>query len=234
MKIIALSSYGSEHLPLFMKELSLQGIELQAVLLDGEVRERNKEIQLERTKGYFLWPNFTDVEEYMTPMYIVQDHNGIPAQAILEALKPDVIINAGTPRKVGEALLKIPSIGVVNVHPGQLPTYQGQMCPEWAIYNNDPIIMTCHFMTQFYDDGPIVLERQLRVKKGDIWQKVRANILYETARLMGEGLRKIEVQGLHPKDMPSLPQGDFHKRMTDIELQKVKDRLEQGTYAHYA
>lgn len=211
----------------------LQGIEVQAILLDGEVRERNKEIQLERTKGYFLWPDFQDIEEYRIPTYIVRDHNGLHAETILRALEPDVIINAGTPRRIGENILAIPKRGMVNVHPGMLPSYQGSMTPEWAILNDDPVVITCHFATKFYDDGPIVLEKELVIKKGDIWQKVRAQVIYETARVMAEGLRKIEAQNLSLATMPPLAgEGTLHKRMPDDKLHIVKAKLADGTYKH--
>lgn len=231
MKIVALSSYGSEHLIIMLKELAVRGIKLDAVILDNEVREHNRQIQEERTKGYFLWPDFMDIEEYQVPVYFVRDHNGVLSQALLKELKPDVLINAGTPRKLEQHILDIPTRGVVSVHPGKLPDYRGSMAPEWAILKGDPVIMTCYFMTKFYDEGPIICTKRLEITKGDIWQKVRAKVLYATAQLMAEGLREVEVRDLRIDNLPPLPPGgELYKRMPDKDMEVVKEKLKDGTY----
>lgn len=214
-----------------LKEMSVRGIKVDAVVLDNEIKAHNKEIQEERTKGYFLWPDFYDIEEYQVPVYLVRDHNGVLCESLLKELKPDVLINAGTPRKLEEHILAIPTRGVVNVHPGKLPDYRGSMAPEWAILHGEPIVMTCHFMTKFYDEGPIICTKRLTIDKGDIWQKVRAKVLYATAQLMAEGLREVEVRDLHIGDLPPQPEGGMlYKRMPDKDMEVVKQKLKDGLY----
>ena len=57
---------------------------------------------------------------------------------------------------VKESLLKIPREGTLNCHPGLLPRYRGCTCLEWALYEDEPVGATCHFVTPEIDAGDIV------------------------------------------------------------------------------
>ena len=64
--------------------------------------------------------------------------------------KIDLLVNAGTPRILKSNLLKAPSIGVINCHPGILPDFRGCTCVEWAIYLDQPIGNTVHLICLLY------------------------------------------------------------------------------------
>lgn len=232
LNIVALSSYGSEFLPIFLSEMEKQGISVTAVVLDGIVEGREREIQEERTKGYFKWPDFSEIEKYKLPLYCVKNHNNQYSEDVLKNLQPDILINAGTPRILKKNILSIPKIGVVNVHPGSLPDYQGCTVPEWAIYNDDPIGLTCHFMQEGIDTGPIIFSRVMEVKKSEPYESVRAHIIYETAITMALGLKMIEENDIHIDRLPAQQEGTYYKVITPEKMDEVKNKLLEGRYTH--
>lgn len=232
LNIVALSSYGSEFLPIFLSEMAEQGISVVAVLLDGVVEGRERQIQEERTKGFFEWPDFSEIEKYKLPLYCVKNHNNQYAEDLLKDLSPDILINAGTPRILKKNILSIPKIGIVNVHPGYLPDYQGCTVPEWAIYNDDPIGLTCHFMQEGIDTGPVIFSKGMEVKKGEPYESVRAKIIYETAKTMALGLKMIEDNNISIDILPAQPEGTYYKVMTPEKIEEVKKKLLEGRYLH--
>lgn len=231
MTIVALSSYGSEYLLLFLAEMEKLGIFASAVILDGIVGGREKTIQLERTNGYFQWPDFSEIEKYNLPLYCVKNHNNKYSEDLLKNLNPDLLINAGTPRILKKNILDIPKRGVVNVHPGFLPDYQGCTVPEWAIYNDDPIGLTCHFMQEGIDTGPVIMSKKLLVKKGESYEAIRANIILETAVVMAEGLKNIQENDIHVEELPIQGEGTYYKVISPEKIEEVKVKLLEGRYS---
>src|SRR3989344_4287692 len=81
--IVLLSSRGSALLPSLLQEFDVRGISAAATVLDGEVSERDRNMQSNRTKGFFEWPNFADVGRYNIPQYDVSNHNSDDSGGIL-------------------------------------------------------------------------------------------------------------------------------------------------------
>jgi UDP-4-amino-4-deoxy-L-arabinose formyltransferase/UDP-glucuronic acid dehydrogenase (UDP-4-keto-hexauronic acid decarboxylating) len=68
--------------------------------------------------------------------------------------------------------------GVVNAHPGDLPRYRGNACPNWAILNGETAIaLTFHRMSDELDAGPILAKRRLSIDDGtyisDVYEFLR-------------------------------------------------------------
>lgn len=50
---------------------------------------------------------------------------------------PDIFILAGYPQIIEEKIFKIPKLGTINLHAGELPNYRGGSPLNWAIINGD-------------------------------------------------------------------------------------------------
>lgn len=71
-------------------------------------------------------------------------------------LKIDVGISMNCTSILNEEFLNSFKFGVFNAHPGDLPKYKGNACPNWAILNGEErIALTVHQMNTLLDDGPI-------------------------------------------------------------------------------
>ena len=90
-----------------------------------------------------------------------------PARRTLEALELDFLVCVHFPYIVPRAVLDIPRLGAINLHPAFLPFNRGWHTPSWAILEDTPIGGTLHFMDEGLDTGPIIHQRSLVPAPGD-------------------------------------------------------------------
>ena len=75
----------------------------------------------------------------------------------LKKLSLDTIISISSTLKFGDALLSLPTLGCINVHPGKLPKYRGVSPGFWTLLNQEKeCAVTVHIMNEKYDDGDIL------------------------------------------------------------------------------
>ncbi len=75
---------------------------------------------------------------------------------LLTDLNVEVVISANFPKIISSLLMNIPKFGWLNAHPGPLPRYRGNACPNWAILNGEKdYALTVHKMVEELDSGPI-------------------------------------------------------------------------------
>ena len=65
------------------------------------------------------------------------DVNHPEVLAILSQLKPALIITAAYGQILGDECLRLPTYGVLNIHPSKLPAYRGATPVQTAIWNGD-------------------------------------------------------------------------------------------------
>lgn len=53
----------------------------------------------------------------------------------------------------------------MNCHPGLLPKFRECTCVEWAVYLDEEVGNTVHFMNEKIDEGPIIVQEALHFKK---------------------------------------------------------------------
>lgn len=112
--------------------------------------------------------NVCDVEE-------VETINAPAATARLKALDPDVVLVFGTGR-IRQAVIDICPRGMINLHGGDPERYRGLDTHLWAIYHSDfnALATTLHHVNAGLDDGDIIQEQSLILKKGMDLSELRA------------------------------------------------------------
>ncbi|MFC1606860.1 formyltransferase family protein [Candidatus Latescibacterota bacterium] len=81
---------------------------------------------------------------------------------------PSILISFLMPRHIPQYLLSQSPKGGLNFHPAPLPFYRGVNCATFAILNNESLFgVTCHYMTERYDDGPILASRNVEIGEDD-------------------------------------------------------------------
>ena len=70
-------------------------------------------------------------------------------------------VNLGLGEKLKSKDLLELDMGVISCHPGRLPDYRGSMCPEWALLQGMPIYNSIFKMNHEYDEGPVLLEKEV-------------------------------------------------------------------------
>ena len=171
MKFGYLSTLDNPLLPEFIKYALFYKINNIFVIIDTfGIKAKDHAIFKKRTDGKFA--DTYDLNQFLKklndnsiPFYFVSNHNSNKAKILYDNLHLDCLLNAGTPRKISDIILKSTKKGVVNIHPGILPAYRGCSCVEWAILNDDPVGNTAHFMDSGYDTGPIILSENYSFPK---------------------------------------------------------------------
>jgi methionyl-tRNA formyltransferase len=130
---------------------------------------------------------------------------------LLRSLDLDYIVGVHFPYFVPDAVLEIPRIGVVNLHPAFLPFNRGWHTPSWAILDQTATGATLHFMDNGLDTGDIVAQTQVEIRPEDTADTLYQRLLEAEARLFEEAWPLLESG--HPPRLAQLPEaGTSHSR----------------------
>mgnify|MGYP001166323416 FL=1 len=99
----------------------------------------------------------------------ISDPNDPNSINFLSSAKPDVIISIGS-IILRDAIISIPTLGVLNVHKGILPDYRGMGVTEWPLLHcqneeEAKLGVTSHLIEQGVDTGPILAIKLLNLKE---------------------------------------------------------------------
>jgi len=229
-KIVLLSTYDSPELPYFVERLQRSGISISSIIYAGKISDKDRQIVERRIEKTFLNKDILNLDISQIPFYFVNNHNSKESLSILKRLKPDILVNAGTPNIIKKRLLDLPRLGILNSHPGLLPEYRGCTCPEWAIYNDDPIGATCHFMTEDIDRGAILYKERMAIKKDWTYRKIRTKIVFHSIKIMSRGIKKAMCLNKNYRRLPSSKEGKYYHVIDERKMREVLSRLKKGGY----
>jgi folate-dependent phosphoribosylglycinamide formyltransferase PurN len=201
--------------------------------------EKDKRLWQERTGGAFDGaanggPTIYNLGAAEIPFYFVNNHNSEQTIAIINSLGIDCLFNAGTPRKLSKRIIDSAVHGVVNVHPGLLPEYRGCSCVEWAIFNDDKIGNTAHYMDEGYDTGPLITTECYEFPKNADYQSIRVKVYREGCALAGRVLRAIKTNRTRPSDGISQhpEQGKHWSPISDEQMAVVLRKIHDSKYRY--
>jgi methionyl-tRNA formyltransferase len=85
----------------------------------------------------------------------------------IKEFAPDLIISVRYGQILKQEIIKIPKIGVINLHSGVLPNYRGVLATFWAILNGENEIgTTLHFIEdEGIDTGKIIKISKQKINK---------------------------------------------------------------------
>lgn len=129
--------------------------------------------------------------------------HGVPAQVIdhkqfadraafdaalgdaLDALKPDLIVQAGFMRILGAAFVNRFAGRMINIHPSLLPAFTGLDTHGRALRAGVKLHgCTVHFVTAELDGGPIIAQAAVPVFADDDEDRLSARVLVQEHRLL--------------------------------------------------
>jgi len=232
VRVALLSTIDAPFLGHVVQELTREDVAISAVILDAKLQSpRDHRIHHERTAGRMSPVPLEEFEALHLPFYVVSNHSSKATAELVRALSLDLLVNAGTPRILGPEILEAPAIGVVNCHPGLLPRFRGCTCVEWAVYLDEQVGNTVHFMSARIDEGPIVLQEGLVFGKKDTYVDVRVQVYEQGNRLLARGVRKIIAAGLSPATLPRQVDGRYFGVIEEDKMDEVVRKLAAGAYA---
>lgn len=200
-KICLLTTINEPLLPYYIESLLHQKLNNLVVICDSKLfTEHDFQVWEERTKGVFSNSNIYNYEAEQIPFHFVKNHNDATTQELIENLGVSVLLNAGTPRKLSTNIINLVKHGIINIHPGILPKYRGCSAVEWAILNDDMIGNTAHFMSENYDQGPIIQIERYIFSSGMDYVSIREKVYREGCALAGKVLKTVFKNNMLPSD----------------------------------
>jgi folate-dependent phosphoribosylglycinamide formyltransferase PurN len=192
-----LSTADNPLLPYHYAAAKSQGIKNICFIFDSKlISEKDRNIWVKRTENAFepndSIPKLYRLGEECPPAYFVDSHISETSISLYKKLKIKCLLNAGSPRKINQKVINMMEKGIVNVHPGILPYYRGCSCVEWALYNDDKIGNTAHFMSEEYDQGPIIHSEWYEFPSDSSYVDIRVKVYKESCILGAKCLKLID------------------------------------------
>lgn len=164
----------------------------------------------------------------------------------LQSARCDLAVSMNWISLIGPAARASFPFGVFNAHPGDLPRYRGNACPNWAILNDEPHVGLCiHQMVDELDAGPVALRDHFSLDQStdvaDVYAWLRTRIPELFLELVKQAARS-ELQLVpQPADerlalrcYPRRPDDsriDWSRKATDVHrLIRASTRPSQGAF----
>ena len=106
--------------------------------------------------------------------------------------KIELICLAGFMKILSRNFIKNFSGKILNIHPSLLPKYKGLNTHQRVISNNEKYSgCTVHFVNSKLDSGKIIIQKKVRISKGDTAKSLANKILVQEHRLYPKAIRKV-------------------------------------------
>lgn len=163
---------------------------------------------------------------------------GVRLQLCDDFTEPDVLatLEREQPRAIfftGGGIIRKPVLeragaGVVNCHMGPLPHYRGMDVVEWPVLLGERCAVTCHFMDEGIDTGPILLSRDIPLHRGDTFEKVRVRAEVVMVGAMRDVARELRDGSLVPRAQTA-EEGRQYYSMHPRLLAEAREQLARMT-----
>ena len=121
------------------------------------------------------------------------------ATAVMRAATPEVAVAACFPWRLPAAVLAIPPLGVLNVHPSLLPAGRGPEPVFWTLRRGEVVSgVTVHRMDTGLDTGPIVAQTRMDILDGIRAPALEEALMAEGGRLLVDALPQLAAGTLQP------------------------------------
>jgi methionyl-tRNA formyltransferase len=171
----------------------------------------------------------------------VADQAGIPRYAVrrnavlalseqLRQQRVDLAVVACWPWRIPSALLTVPRIGWLNLHPSPLPELRGPEPLFWALRQGwTRTAMTLHLMDELLDHGPIVLQHWFDLPIGERLSTIEALAGSWAAQMLPIALQNLADPAWQPRPQPD--NGSFFPSPQPQDFILTADWTVQRAYA---
>lgn len=136
---------------------------------------------------------------YEVPAFAVRQLAAPETVATLAALQPDLICVSCFPHRLPPAILALPRLGCLNVHPSLLPRFRGPAPLFWALRTGVlETGVTVHFMDENFDTGDVVGQRPFPLPTGITHSELETQLAQIGAKLLVETVQEA-ASGLLPR-----------------------------------
>jgi methionyl-tRNA formyltransferase len=129
-------------------------------------------------------------ERVKDPRFIVQ----------LAELRPELMVVAAFGQILPPAILDLPPLGCVNVHPSLLPKYRGAAPFQMAVIKGETRTgVSVYRMDQGMDTGPLLLTREVEIEEAETAEELGKRLAEIGGELVVEAIKGLKQGTLQPK-----------------------------------
>lgn len=137
----------------------------------------------------------------------------------LSMLEPDFFFVFSYAMKVHQQILDIPMKIAMNIHGSLLPRYRGCNPIQWAMIHNEQVTgVTLHHMTEQYDEGDIIAQREIPIYFEDTWIDVQIRMGSTLDNLLEKVIPTILDGNSDRRPQDNTQASLFHRRNPDDGL----------------
>lgn len=229
-----LSTIDNPLLSLYLRECIKYGIRNMHVICDSKLLS-DKDVSILKFRiGNYLETQNIHYLKTKYPFFLVDNHNSPETLKLIKKLNISCALNCGTPRKLSKKFINFFKNGVLNIHPGLLPYYRGCTAVEWAIYNNDKVGNTIHFMDHEYDSGPIIKKQHYKFHKNMDYKLIRTLVYKKGSELAAKTLLKMQngLLTILSAKTQDLKKARYWQPIPKNLMQKVLRKLKNKKYKY--
>ncbi len=183
-------------------------------------------------KGYKDYTSFSQA-----PILEVTNINQKESVDFIKQNIHDIIVVSGTKMVKNEVLSLRPHYGIINMHTGLSPYYNGgPSCTFWCLYNDDVeyIGATVMFIDEGIDSGNIILTDTISLDPDDSYGRMEFKAIDLGNNLILKALTKLEIEkGFKGYKQNEVAKGYvfYNKDFVFEKRLKVQKKLRDGTIA---
>jgi len=147
----------------------------------------------------------------------------------LSRFTPDLVLSSSYGLRIPKLILDLPSVGAINIHGGLLPEWRGANILNWVLVEGATETgVTAHWMTEGFDEGPIIARRTLSIDFRDTACTLSHKLRELSSHLLSSLLTDIEMGVVLPSESQHDSQAKYYKRRTpeDGQIDWKKSNLE--------
>lgn len=138
-------------------------------------------------------------ESLNIPVFQPEDVNSIETIECMKNLKPDLFVVAAYGQILSSNLLKVSTLGGINLHASLLPKYRGAMPILWAIANGETKTgLTIIHMNHLIDDGDILAQQEVDIDPEETAGQLEAKLSVIGAGLVLKTLSELKTGKVSP------------------------------------
>ncbi len=151
-------------------------------------RDARRVHYLSRLHGLEIAPPVSDA------IFHVNNVNAAASHALIEKLKPDIVVVNGTRILNRKTLAKL-NATVINTHQGITPSYRGAHGAYWALTQNDPAHcgVTVHLVDEGIDTGNIIAQSVIAPEANDSFVTYPFLQTAKALDLIAQGMRDFQA-----------------------------------------
>ncbi|MCX6340318.1 MAG: formyltransferase family protein [Candidatus Aureabacteria bacterium] len=158
------------------------------------------------------------------PYIAPQSLKGAYAMERIRACVPNLLVSVAANQIFSKELLSLPTLGCINLHASLLPRYRGINPTFWVLAKGEEITgVTVHFMNEKFDDGDIILQREISISKDDTLHSLYSKEIILGLDLLCEAISLLE-KGSVPRKPNDSRYATYYSYPTRSSVKEFRER----------